>query len=119
MITICGIKDCDVALYDEVWYITNYTPNMKVGTFHHKELAPFIHDFLQYKNGNLNLSQLLQNYGNALYAGHYDEAINDLITYAEDKWICLVCYCNSYTECHRGVLYNYLLAKKVPVQLLS
>lgn len=53
MITICGIKDCDVALYDEVWYITNYTPNMKVGTFHHKELAPFIHDFLQYKNGNL------------------------------------------------------------------
>lgn len=112
MIFISSVKDIDTNQYDEVWYITNNNPNMRVGCQHHKELAPFISDYMKYRQGSLPLIELLNRYGQALWSGKYDEAIDELIYESrQDKWIQLVCYCDNYEECHRSILYRYLEAK--------
>lgn len=109
MIVISGISEIDTEQYDYVWYITNNCPSMKVGCEHHKELAPFIGSYMKYRKDLISLDNLLNDYGQALWAGKYKEAIDKLIYLSEQgKWIQLVCYCSDYTKCHRYVLYKYL-----------
>ena len=109
MIVISGVSDIDTEQYDSVWYITNNCPNMKIGCEHHSELAPFIGDYMKYRRGDMSLSELLNEYGQALWAGKYKSIIDELIEMSEQgKWIQLVCYCKDYTKCHRFILYKYL-----------
>lgn len=120
MIAISGVKSIDFGTYDEVWYITNYNPKMVVGAEHHPELSPFIGDYKNYRNNKISLSQLLQNYGNALWSGKYEIPIKNLLKLSTDgAWIQLVCYCPSYTVCHRGVLYKYLKELTDKVSLID
>ena len=117
MIVISNVKDIDTSLFDEVWYITNNVPNMRVGCTQHSELAPFIGTYMLFRRGSLNRQELLNEYGQALWSGKYDDAINDLVKLTESgKWIQLVCYCDDYNECHRHILYRYLKAKGIPVK---
>jgi uncharacterized protein YeaO (DUF488 family) len=109
MIIISGIKDIDFAQYDQVWYITNNNPNMRVGAQHHQELAPPANYYYQYRQGAISLDSLLNEYGSKLWSGVYKEAIDNLIGLSESElWIQLVCYCTNYNKCHRYVLYRYL-----------
>lgn len=119
MITIGHVTDIDLELYDEVWYITNNTPNMKVGCKHVPELAPHFTEYVNYRHGNIKLQQLLQNYANALWSDKYDQIINKLLRESETKWILLVCYCDNVQECHRYLLYRYLRTLVDDVQLLG
>lgn len=119
MITIGHVSAIDLELYDEVWYITNNAPNIKIGCKHKPELAPAFFDYCNYRNGSISLQQLLQSYGNALWSDKYDQAINLLLREAKDKWILLVCYCENVHECHRYILYRYLRTLTEDVQLLG
>ena len=119
MITIGHVNDIDLELYDEVWYITNNTPNMRICCKHKPELAPAIFDYCNYRNGSISLQQLLQNYGNGLWSDKYDQAINELLRVSKDKWILLVCYCKDVHQCHRYILYRYLRTLTEDVQLLG
>ena len=112
MITISGVHDIDFNQYDEVWYITNNNPSMRVGAIHHPELAPPRGPYTRYRNGEITLQELLSIYENLLWAGRYDEAVNNLIQLSDSgKWIQLVCYCKVFDECHRSRLYEYLSSK--------
>lgn len=120
MIVISGVDRIDSELYDKIWYITNNTPNMKIGAEHHAELAPDPTQYYMYRNGQISVEQLLNMYGNDLWTGKYNCAIAELIKLSDDgNWIQLVCYCHDAMKCHRYVLYRYLRAIGADVQILD
>lgn len=120
MIVVSGINEIDFEQYDEVWYITNNNPNMRIGAQHHKELAPFIGSYMKYRQCEITLQSLLTEYGNALWSGKYREPIADLIKKSDSgKWIQVVCYCPNYLDCHRYVFYKYLSTLTDKVCLLD
>ena len=119
MIIVGHVSDIDLKLYDECWYITNNTPNMKTGCKHVPALAPLRCNYNKYRSGAIDIKNLLSSYKMQLDAHEETQkAINDLVEEAKDKWILLVCYCTDATQCHRSVLYSYLRNKGVPVQML-
>lgn len=116
MILISNARDVFNIPYDELWYITNYTPKMRIGAKHVPELAPNRNDYIARKKGIITLKELLDNYEWELQNGAFDEPLSKLITLSEeDKVIQCVCYCDNYLNCHRYVLYKYLLGKGIPV----
>lgn len=119
MIIISCVDLIDFNTCDEVWYITNTTPNIRVGAKHHPELAPSKALFFSYNNGRISLNTLLNEYGSELYSGKYKEAVDNLIHEASTKWIQCVCYCKDWSKCHTNVLYNYLCSLGVECTLLK
>ena len=109
MIVISNARDVDMKQYDEVWYITNTTPKICVGAQHRADLAPTPGEYWKYRRGEITLNELLNVYGNALWAGKYKKTIDELLEKSKSgKWLQLVCYCDNMEECHRYVLYRYL-----------
>ena len=120
MICLGNVTTIDFQQYDEVWYITNHNPKMVIGAEHHSELAPFYPLYKSYRSNDITLSQLLQEYGNALWSHKYDRAIEDLLCKSNSgSWILLICYCDNADACHRGVLFKYLSNLTDNVQLIN
>lgn len=120
MVVISSTKKIDLELCDEVWYITNNTPNIKIGCTHVPELAPLSVNYKKFRRGLIDRDKLLFGYRMQLEAHEETmKAVDKLIREATDKWIQVVCYCDDATECHRSVLYRHLHDKGVSVQLLN
>lgn len=119
MIGIGNIRDADFQQYDEVWYVTNYTPNQKIGTKHVPQLAPNRDDYTAYRRGRMSLSELLDRYEYDLRNNRLEE-LNALIQLSDSGvWVYCGCYCDKSTMCHRGVLYTVLSEMTDAVCLVS
>lgn len=119
MIAISGVTEINPELYDEIWYVTNNTPNIRVGAKHHPELAPNRADYTSFRRNQISLATLLDRYEYDLRNNRLSE-LNALIEESDSgKWIQCVCYCDSYTLCHRGVLYMVLSEMTDHIELLS
>ncbi len=109
MIVISNVKDVQVDLFDEVWFITNTNPQMPIGAQHHPEIAPNKNSFISYKRGDMSLKSLLDGYSLDLHNNVYKDALDSLIKKSNnDLWLQLVCYCDVLENCHRYRLYEYL-----------
>ncbi len=119
MISIGSVKDIDMELYDEVWYITNTNPRMVVGAQHHPELAPDKETFFKYLRHEVTLKQLRDVYREEL-RGCKRQCLENLVKKSQSGlWILCVCYCEKYTICHRQVLYEELSSEYNDVVLVS
>lgn len=119
MIGIGNVSDIDMNQWDEVWYITNYTPNRHIGAQHHPELAPCNADYVAYRQNKMSLNTLLDRYEVDLRTER-TQSLKQLLDLSESgRWILCVCYCDKSTSCHRGVLFTVLEEMTEHVCLLS
>ena len=102
MICIDSCKYIDKSLYDEVWYPTYTCPNIHVDCIHRPDLGPS-KNAVSYYYRTKDVEGL-----NKLYAQELlekEELLKRVVSYADDKWIQMVCYEPNPEESDIYVLY--------------
>ncbi|MCR5834939.1 MAG: DUF488 domain-containing protein [Lachnospiraceae bacterium] len=125
MIYLCDFEKIDVGVYDEVWLITRRNKEIKLGMRLEQELAPsseLLDVYLDLRdNGQWNreafdsiyVPAFIREISENTKAGRLLQELcsKDL----EGKSICLVCYCEDETMCHRSIVAGVLMGKGAKV----
>lgn len=110
MITIRNIQNINYATYDEVWAIVRSLKYTNPHIRHVPELSPSWSLFKQYMNfrnkGNWNEETFRKVYVPQFLKEMRGEEQQKLLNYlfSTNKHICLVCFCQDESLCHRSII---------------